>query len=305
MDKDAGIIILGHPRSGTTLLRRLLNGHSAIASPPETHIFNSVARSLGVDLTADGVDMGLLAGLNYIGYDDEDVLARLRKFSFGFLQDYAKRQGKRRWAEKTAFSIFHLNAIETLCGQHVRYVGIIRHPFDVACSCIDFCEAAGVYPDKMHDYIAAYPQPVEAFVRSWMDTTSDLIELGQNRPDQCVVVRYEDLVTNPADTLSDILGFLGEDMEDSLIETALNVEEAPGFSDHKGLGETGVHQESVGRWASIPSPQIARLGALVNPMLTQCGYDPIAGAAAPSIKAARERYAKSLAIHAARRERSS
>ncbi len=301
-ETDSGIIILGHPRSGTTLLRRLLNVHPAIAAPPETHIFNSIAKILDVDMTAEGVDMGLLSGLSFIGFEDDDVLAQLRALSFGFLNNFALAQGKRRWAEKTAFSIFHLDAIEKICAEHVYYVGIIRHPFDVARSCTEFCADAGVYPNSLHTYIRAYPQPVEAFVRSWIDTTYALIDLGQRKPDRCVVVRYEDLVDNPEATLADIVTFVGEQSAGLPWQEALKAEAIHGFSDHKGYGTTRVHGTSVGHWKSIPSPQVARLGRLVNPLLNQCGYDLINETKPLSNGDARKRYTKSLAIHAARQE---
>ncbi|MCA9663328.1 MAG: sulfotransferase, partial [Myxococcales bacterium] len=35
--RSPGIIVLGAPRSGTTLLRRLLDAHPNIACPPETY----------------------------------------------------------------------------------------------------------------------------------------------------------------------------------------------------------------------------------------------------------------------------
>ena len=303
-NRPRGTLLVGHPRSGTTLLRRLLNAHSQIAAPPETHLFSACARFIEADLTADGVDMGVLAGLHFAGFDDTDVMRRLREFACGFLDEYAKRQGKQFWVEKTAFDIFYLREIEQLCRDQIFYLGIIRHPLDVAVSCKDFCDAAGVFPKPIHRYIRKYPQPIEAFVRSWADAANSLIELSERHSSNSIICRYEDLVADPDAILEEVLRAMGFAMEPELPSRALHTDEV-GFSDHKGLRVDRVHTESIGRWSSIPRPQIDRLAPLVNPLLERCGYDSLVAGPQSSAADARKRYLTSLAVHASRREGSS
>lgn len=290
---DRGVIVLGHPRSGTTLLRRLLDAHPALAAPPETHVFSACARFLKSDETAHGVDMGVLAGLAFAGFDDDEVLRRLRGLAFGFLEEYAARQGKRRWVEKTAFDIFHLEEIERLCGDQVCYVGVIRHPLDVAVSCKDFVDAAGMYPEPMHAYLRRHPKPVEAFVRSWADTTRALMALGERRPENCVICRYEDLVEDPAGVVGDILGFIGEAPDAAT--GALGGREVLGFSDHRSYETEGVRTDSVARWRRLPGPLIAQLAPLVADLMAACGYEPLDAPPAPTREEARRRYLIGLA----------
>lgn len=297
-----GLLVLGHPRSGTTLYRRLLNSHKNIACPPETHIFNSIGRLLEADITAEGVDIGILAGLEFAGFTEDKTLKSLREFSFDFLEQYALKQNKSRWAEKTAFNIYYLNEIVKLCEEHVYYLGIIRHPFDVAKSSLEFCNVAGVYFNPMHEYIKKYPQPIEAFVHSWIDTTNNLLDLGARYPENTIIIRYEDLVTNPEDTMKDVLNFINEPFNDGFLKKELNIDDAFGFNDEKGLSETKIHQKSVETWHSLPAPQIARLGNLVNPLLEKCGYNPITDTSIISTKDARKRFAKSTIINAIDRE---
>jgi protein-tyrosine sulfotransferase len=38
LSSSAGVVVLGFPRSGTTLLRRLLESHHDLCCPPETHL---------------------------------------------------------------------------------------------------------------------------------------------------------------------------------------------------------------------------------------------------------------------------
>ena len=299
--RPCGTLVLGHPRSGTTLLRRLLNAHSSLAAPPETHLFSACARFLESDKTADGVDMGVLAGLYFSGFEDAEVRARLRTFAFSFLEEFAARQGKPRWVEKTAVDVFRLRDIEALCENRVFYLGIIRHPLDVAVSCKEFCDAVGAYPAPMHAYVQRYPQPIEAFVRSWVDTSNAMIELGNRRPSRCLICRYEDLVEDPEGVLGEILNFIGEEAEPDLFATAFNGLENLGFSDHKSYQVGKVHGRSIDRWRSLPRPQIDRLAPLISPLLDQFGYDPIEPCAPLSVEQLRHRYATSLAVHAGKK----
>jgi hypothetical protein len=298
-----GSIILGHPRSGTTLLRRLLNAHSRIASPPETHLFSACARFIERDHTADGVDMGVLSGLQFAGFESDQVLRNLREFAFQYLDQYTNSQGKSHWVEKTAFDIFKLDEIEALCCDDVSYIGIIRHPLDVAVSSREFCDAAGMYPKDMHKYIQRYSQPIEAFVHSWIDTTRSLIDLGERRSGDCIICRYEDLVENPDDILSEVLGFIGEEIEEGQVSKPFKESGTIGFSDHKSYQVSRIHSDSLKKWHGLPSHQVARLADEINPLLELCGYDAIDGTGIENHHECRRRYLNSLMVHANKSQR--
>jgi len=274
-----GIVIVGSPRSGTTLVRRLLDAHPNIACPPETYLLSAAARFLHQDRFAAGLRIGVLDGLSFAGFDEAEVLARLRAMVFGFLRDYAERAGKPRWAEKTAFDAFHLGPIRRLCEGHVKFVCIHRHGLDVAASLHELVTKTGGYVDELHAYLRREPEPLVALAHAWIDTASAVADLadalGAGDEPSAISLRYEDLTAEPEAELRRVFTFLDEPWDDELIDRALAGTGGFGFGDWKTYAKPRIDRSSVGRWEELPTPVQARLGLLCNPTLARLGYELI------------------------------
>ncbi len=296
MSAREGIVILGAPRSGTTLLRRLLNAHPHIACPSETNLLSACARFLHGEPITGGVEVGVLTGLAYAGFPPDEVIARLREFAFGFLREHAAQQGKPRWCEKTAFDAFHLDRIERLCAGHVRFVIVLRHGLDVATSINELCARNGRYLEELHAYIRRFPAPIEAFAECWLDVTRALRELAAREPEGTLVVRYEDLLADPKAQLARICTFLGEDCPDDLIENALAARDTLGLGDWKTYNEGKLSAASVERWKTLPADIVSSLAPRLNPLLVECGYAPLPVGVLPGDEQARRRYALGLMV---------
>jgi len=301
--KHEGILILGTPRSGTTLLRRILDAHPNIACPGETSLFSACARFLRSDEIAEGVMIGVRTGLSYAGFSETEVLDRLRELAFSFHREHARRQKKARWAEKTAFDAFHLAEIEELCGDHAFFICVQRHGLDVACSLVELCDKNGGYLPELHEYIKKYPHPLQAFAHTWVDLTTTIRAFAKRHPRNALLVRYEDLVGEPEGTLRTILDFIGEEWTDDLIRSGVKRKENLGLGDWKTYGKDSVENTSVSRWKQLSRTTVSKLGAIVNPTLVECGYEPVPTEAAPAgDDVARRRYELGLALNAMKRE---
>lgn len=273
---STGIIVLGAPRSGTTLLRRLLDAHPNIACPGETHLFRACGRFLKSDRVAEGVQVGVLDGLAYAGFDEAEVFERLRRFVFAFHEDYAKKQGKTRWADKSPLDGFYIDDIDRLCGNAVQFICIQRHGLDVALSIKDLCEKNGGYLAELHDYVARYPLVLEAFAHAWVDITRAVDGFAKRHPQNAMLVRYEDLTADPNRTMGSVADFLGERWDSALTATALESQRHLGLGDWKTYGRAMIDQSSVARWKQLSRDTISRLGVICNPTLELCGYAPVA-----------------------------
>jgi protein-tyrosine sulfotransferase len=294
-----GIIVLGVPRTGTTLLRRLLNGHRDICCPGETFLLASAARFLRADRVADGIDYGVLGGLAAAGIAREQALADLRGLVESLFGRIAARAGKPRWASKTAIDAFYLGEIEQLMAGHARFVCIVRHGLDAALSLKDLCDANEVYIREIHDYIVRNPRPLVAFAQLWADLTAALLGFAQRRGAEAIVLRYEDLVAQPAAVLDRVAAFLG--LEPGSLRTEVLDRDSPsGLGDWKTYGKAGIDGASVGRWRSLGPASLQLLAPVVNPVLGRAGYDTIATGLAPDADLAMRRYEITMGMKAKR-----
>jgi len=297
-------VILGFPRSGTTLLRRLLNVHSAIHAPGETYLFSASARFIQSRRVADGVDVGPLTGVRSLGFESQAVLDGLRQMVFDLHDRAAAEQGKRHWVEKTAVDAFHIDAIRQIFGKRLKYVVLTRHGLDAVASVQEWCLKAESFPEELHRYIVGEQQPLVAFARAWVDVVRSLDLLAEQLPENVLTIRYEDLVKEPEGVIRRALEFLDEPWEPGLLERGLSAENLGGFGDWKTYGQTRIETGSVDRWRRLSQGTIGDLVPIVNPTLVRHGYEPIPHTDAESQDAALRRYELGLmaqAVTAARK----
>lgn len=193
--------IVGVERSGTTLLRLMLDSHPDLAIPFETHFLHRlVAAPPG--LTAAGFLDLVTASPSWpnLGVPQDRLataLAMLSPFSAAegaraFYRLAAARSGKPRWGDKTPPYLRCMPAIARLLPE-ARFVHLIRDGRDAALSSRGLWFGLGDDP--------------RAAARAWM------AQIVQARNDARLLphyleVRYEDLVLDPEATLTRICGFL-------------------------------------------------------------------------------------------------
>lgn len=249
----------------------------------------------------DGTDMSVLSGLRFAGFDREQVISKLREFVFSFPRAVARRQGKTRWAEKTAIDAFYLEQIEVLCGRDAFFVGLLRHGLDVACSCEELVAANGAIPLELHEYVRHNNVPLEAYCEAWVDATEKILDFAERHPANSMVCRYEDLVSDPETTLKRVFALVGEEWDTELVGRALGETGDVGLGDWKTYRSSEISQRSIGRWQSLSQPMIGRLASIANDTLHRAGFERIvAGAKEETDSDAQRRYELGLLIQSTR-----
>ena len=202
-------VIVGAPRSGTTMLRLMLDAHPQLAIPPETGflVLAPALKSEGQRLqTEDFVEaitnfppeMPAWLDFGIPLADFRRELDRIRSFDVAdgfraFYRLYAGRFGKSRWGDKTPLYALHLCDIaDTLPEAH--FIHVIRDGRDVSLS----LRQCWFSPSQDMKILAAH----------WQRHVAE----GRRQGACCrryIEVRYEALVRQPAAVLEEICAFVG------------------------------------------------------------------------------------------------
>lgn len=192
---DHPIFVLGAHRSGTTLLRLILDSHPRIAIPEETGFLRSAANAKTIPGWKHGPGW-----YHRLGVTDPEFVERLRDFYVPMFEAHAAREGKARWGEKTPLHVWHLDLLEAMFPE-ARTIGIVRHPAAVVNSLIN-----------------RWNHGFEEAIHKWVDMNMTILSHGVRVGDRFALCRYEDLVDAPGSVLADLLAFLGEDWDDVVLQ---------------------------------------------------------------------------------------
>ncbi len=245
--KDKRYVVLGFPRSGTTLLGRLLSSHPAVSCPPETNLLNACGRFLSEEARTEGPPIGVLSGLEFLDVDPDFVYAQLRSLFFSVHDKVA--DGRAVTVEKSGFDVFYIDEIEKMLAGHCRFISIVRNPFDVVASVKDLVDTLGLYLPELHEYIRITPDPFEAFAIAWSDCNRRLLQLEKAHEADFIRLRYEDLVSNTESEMNTLVEFMGLDPYDpNTLQNALGADSAIGLGDWRIYESNQIQQDRVNRW---------------------------------------------------------
>lgn len=230
------IFIGGAGRSGTTLLRVMLDSHSQIACGPELKVLPSVA-SLWAELTQRWTDV--LAASHVHGDDLDGMFGALVK---GLLEPRRRAAGKARSAEKSPNNVFVFGHLHRMFPD-AAFVHMLRDGRDVVASLLtmDWTTTDGTP--------IAYTKSARLAARYWASAVQAARAFAQETAGQAhyFELRYEDLVADPEATLRRLLAFLGEDWEPAMLAFHEQPRELAGESSADAVLRP-VSRTSAGRW---------------------------------------------------------
>jgi hypothetical protein len=265
------LLILGVSRSGTTLLRVMLDRNSQLAVPDESFFIPLLAdrHVLRVDRDEFLDDLRRVKTLREWGVPLDRVRDRLQdrvpiaRAIATIYEVYAEEQGKERWGDKTPMYMRHLLLLRRLFPA-AQYVHLIRDGRDAALSFLSM-------PDGIAFETWAHPRSAAGFAALWRREVAAARRLGRRLgPRRYLEVRYEDLVADPGGTLRTICTFAGLRFEQAMTE-------------HSGSGsEEREHQQSLKRpltpqlrdWRSEMAPaDVADFEGVAGDLLRDLGYE--------------------------------
>lgn len=280
------LFILGNPRSGTSLLRSLLNAHPDLCIPPECgfllwlyphwkdaqwtaqnrHAFAASVHASRKFETWDIEQDELVKALNC-----QDIGSYADAASCIY-QAYASTRGHADsiWGDKNNYYIAHVARLKQIF-PGARFVHIVRDVRDVACS----------YRELGHKTITSIYQPslesnCAAIAEEWRSNneSAQLHLLGTDH----IRIRYEDLVTQTEKTINSVFDLLCIDQLEGTTPDlhVANLDEPIEFLQWKSKLKGPVDAGSVGRFKRDLAPEaIQEIEVIAGSLLTEYGYLPV------------------------------
>jgi Sulfotransferase family len=248
------VFLIGAPRSGSTLLARMLGTHPAVHAPAEPHLLTPLAH-LGYyarveradydPIIAQGAMRELVAALPG---GEADYLAALRACTDHLYGRLLEASGRRLLLDKTPAYALVLDFAAKLYPE-ARYVVLTRNPLAVWASYVES------FFDGDHEVAHAHNPLLERYVPA-------VARFLRERPVALEHVRYEALVADPGGQLERLCAFLGLDFEPGMVDYGESgaTRTARGLGDPIGVGaHTRPSQGSVARWVDDWAGQAAKV----------------------------------------------
>ncbi len=237
------IFLVGLPRSGTTLLNRILDAHPKIQVLEELEALR---------LTETEINNGM-------------PVAQAQKHYWDIVTQHVQLEENSVVIDKSPYHGMSLDIIPGLFPQS-RVIMILRHPYDSALSCF------------MQDF---NPGPVNAQflnLESCATTCAQFLSLMQlyerAYPDNVTRVHYEDIVGNLNDEVNHILQALGLEWDDAINDFAEQAAKAgPIMTASYQQVTRGIYSSAVNRWKNY-QPWLKPFDQEIGPLLSYFGYEP-------------------------------
>ena len=263
------IFLLSLPRSGSTLVQRLLAAHPAISTAPEPWIL--LPQVYALRERGGFADYGHVPAARAIGEFAERLpdgvgayRSMIRELALG-LYEAASDDGAEYFIDKTPR--YHLIAGDLFeIFPEAAFVFLWRHPVAVACSIAETWSGGR--------------WNLERWRRDLFDGPGNLVDAFEANSERAIAIRFEDLLTEPDRSLGEIFSYLGLPDAPDVVGSFGSVRLDARMGDPTGVTRYDeVSREPLDRWkASISNPLRKRwskryLTRLGPDRLATMGYD--------------------------------
>jgi hypothetical protein len=274
-----GVFVFSLPRTGSTLLRLILDTHPDVFCPDELNLGRLVKALYDTS-------EGLAEGAGTVAQQPEQIdpgspgAVETRRLIAGMLGAAAARKGKSLWCDKSPSNLEHMGWIDRLLPGS-RFILLHRHCLDFAISCLQF-STYGFFLTVVGDYVRRdHTNFVRAVVRAWVEKTEELLRFEAEHPGLCHRLRYEDLVTAPETSVGALSEFLGVAFDPQLLRRVFSTShhQRDFNGDPNALFSHAIVDRGVGRGAELPPQAFASIPAellrQMNELLAALGYPAV------------------------------
>lgn len=271
--------IIGCPRSGTTLFQSMLASHPEVILPAETGfyllLYTKYYSQWGELFTSENFEKAIETSLNFyrikdLNLDSNTIRAKCQNKSqswetifLAILATYAEKHHVKRIGEKSPRHYECLGLLKERFPQ-AKFIHMIRDPRAVVLSLMN----APFGSDRIGNSCNIWQEAIYVHCQ-YADT------LGSER---YRVVKYEDLVFQPEETLKQICDFLNLEFSSQMLQFDRRKE--LGFNqrylEHMSNTLKPIFTSSIDRWQNeLNSSQIAIIQAVLAKEMQLLNYQPI------------------------------
>jgi hypothetical protein len=287
-DSRRPVLLVGCPRSGTTLLSVILHAHRRIAMPPETRFLLAVyaRRNHFGDLRVARNRLRLARRITAprtlfpnLGLRRRPVVRAIVDgpptlgSAMGIVwREFARSRGKLRWGEKRPAYWRQLDAVLRLFPD-AQVIHLIRDPR----ACVASLEKM---PWWSGGFLGA--------TATWQLADEQLRRFGRHAaPGQYHPLRYEDLLRDPRAELTELCRFLDEDFEEQMLEFTGAADDIVPQKQDAWHARTrgGLDESRIEGWRGSLTPnQIGLIEAVLERAMNRHGYRPSGIATGPGLR---------------------
>jgi tetratricopeptide (TPR) repeat protein len=252
-------MLLGHPRSGTTLLEQVLDAHPEIVTAEETHIlFNEACLPLRRNFhqNAPVLDVLETASTNLIQHSRENYFRFTELFT-------GKPIGDKLLVDKNP-ALNSLIPSITRIFPEVKFLIAIRDPRDVCLSCF-------MQPLILNPGSSAYLS-LEGTVTQYVSSMGFWRAMSQRLHNPWIEIRYEDVVADLDTSSRRVLAFLGVEWNADVLRFYDHARNKLVLSPSYAEVTRPVFKSAIGRWRNYQTYLEPYLKAL-EPFIKAYGYE--------------------------------
>lgn len=224
------IFVLGMPRSGTTLVERILSSHSKVTSGGELQDFGIALKELARTPSANVLDLATLQAGQHV---DPSELG----------QRYIERtqiigSDTEHFVDKLPFNFFYLPFIRRAL-PNAKIVCLLRDPMD---TCVgNFRQLFSINSPHY-----AYSFDLLTIGRFYAQFYQLAHQWQAKQDSQFMLLNYEELVSQPALKVRELIEFCGLDWQEQCMHAERN--QAPVSTASKVQVREPINTGSIGRW---------------------------------------------------------
>ena len=255
--RHAPIFIGGQRRSGTTLMRTMLNRHPHVALVPRESFFFQDKR---FEVFFDDLLAWHSRRFAQLSIGPSEMDRAVAALIDSLLSPFALCKGAHRWADKTTENITRIDYLFRLFPD-AQFIHVIRDPRDTLCS---MKQQAATEKPRWVKFTAEVTAP------EWVACIAAGLP-WRGQPERYLEARYEQLARHPEAEMRRVLAFLGEPWCPDVLEPSADAARPQGGG---GNHHKAVFTSSIGRWKTeLSRDEITCIQAIARDTMTLLGYE--------------------------------